>query len=413
MPKAKIYAFPKSTKERKKILKKEQDFRLYLIRFLKKCCFVVGLLLAVFTVIDNYESLTEQNLKNFMSYLSVSSEQLEENLSEIPFEVAEYHIVETYGGGIAVASPNNISLLNSGGYPYMSLHIPFKNIGIETTDDLVYVYNTNGTSVITCSALGQVGSLETDGNILSISASNAGFLTVTDEKGYKNTVHVYDEKGTEKFIWNTSDYYVVNADLSHNASDIAVNVLDFDNATNSVIGSVILLNTGENEIVGKFNLGDSVPMDIKFFDNGNIAVLTNNAFYVLDDNLEIEDSISFSNDNLACYDISKTNAVLAIKSEGQNQSSINIINSNGEIDTFPFSHNIIDIEIFKDGFAVLTSRYAKLFDLDMNDVWVREDIATAKNIVLSEDGTTYAIFKEHSEIILPLKTEGDSINDNN
>ncbi|MDP4132408.1 MAG: DUF5711 family protein [Bacillota bacterium] len=111
-------------------------------------------------------------------------------------------------------------------------------------------------------------SFKTKSNIKSGSVNENGYICIsTDEKGYKGVCKVYKPSGKELVTYTFGDKYVVDADISPNNRDVAINTIDI---TNGLIKDTIIFSNGSTGKYYKEVTTENIIASVRFYGSGKL-----------------------------------------------------------------------------------------------------------------------------------------------
>ncbi len=142
-------------------------------------------------------------------------------------------------------SAENIKIVNSSGKVEQDFNLPLSSPYLTSRGNYVLIADKGGRKAYLFHGAEQEMLFELPESIISASVNSKGCCVfVTKGESHKCSVSVLDQKGEEKFRWNSGGLYVLDADISDNSRDIAVSAL---NTSSGVLSSNIILFSIDKE----------------------------------------------------------------------------------------------------------------------------------------------------------------------
>jgi hypothetical protein len=132
-------------------------------------------------------------------------------------------------------------------------------------------YQQNGRSLKLCRGGEERTSIETEFPLLSASVNSRGDITaITEDSGHKSRVTVYRKDGTAIYRWHSGADLATGAAMHGSVNELAVCTLSLAHTT--PYAYLELFNTGATEPIFKLDLGERIPIFVKFAEENLMVV---------------------------------------------------------------------------------------------------------------------------------------------
>ncbi|MBE7025573.1 MAG: hypothetical protein E7408_05910 [Ruminococcaceae bacterium] len=184
--------------------------------------------------------------------------------TQLELDTSFEYIAQKYNGGVAVFGKEGLTGITNGG------RIGWK-IDFAVTDPIL---SCNGRYVLAAERGGKrlvlsVGGkvqqdMEMDSKIISATVNSKGvFAVVTEERGYKGRVKVYNAKGKELYAWHSAEQNILGIALSEDSKQMAISVVNMTDLSRLCT-------------VMQFNLDETTPRTLTVGDENLVANLIYN-----------------------------------------------------------------------------------------------------------------------------------------
>ncbi len=311
------------------------------------------------------------------------------------YENGSDQVFDLMGNCLAVSSTTGLQLLDSYGYTLSRQVFTMKNPALSAGDKHCVFYDIGGTALRLYSD-GEIISLDTSDNIISVSMNKAGYFAVTAEKsGYKGSVTVYDPGGNPVYRWDSGTGYTVDAALSPDSSSLAVLCLEPG-------GSIVhLFKLNVDSEAASVSIPDELAFKVVYSGNNSFCTLSEDAlrFWSADGNAE--ESMLFASDYLIDFSLSDSLCVVAL-SKYVSGSSVNYTSFSPEgktLGTATLEYPPLSLSQCKQKLLVLGNGTAVIFSRDQSVSAEAEVPVGYSDAVYLPDGDILLLSSYHAEKI--------------
>jgi dipeptidyl aminopeptidase/acylaminoacyl peptidase len=138
---------------------------------------------------------------------------------------------------------------------------------------------------------------------------NGYYAFVTEEKGFKSQVIVYDNKGNELYKWHSADDYITDVSISDDNTKMVVTA--FTNDENKIKSSVMVFSFTDNKPVAKIEEKDNLIISAAFSGKNKINIVGDKKCGVYNLDLVNLWEDTYDTKQLFTYDISSDNIIIA------------------------------------------------------------------------------------------------------
>jgi len=130
-----------------------------------------------------------------------------------------------YNGGVAVCGKNSIVGINNGGRKAWEVEFSATVPILSCNGRYVLAAEQGGRKLLLLSGGRVRYEMETREEIITASVNSKGvFAVVSEERGYKGCVRVYNSKGNELYAWHSAEQNILTAAVSEDSKKLAVSV---------------------------------------------------------------------------------------------------------------------------------------------------------------------------------------------
>lgn len=405
-----IVEFPRSKKERRRILRENEDRRVRICTTLRT---VFGWLLVVSVflfMLGNYRLFRPSSIKSAAEYAIAGLKQRQGDMSSINFENGSFIDAELFGSGIAYLSNDSLYLCRAGRTPSMQKNLGFSSPVLETAGDYVLCYDRGATGVSLTNSLATLADVTVTSPIVSGNLCKTGnFTIVTDENGYRTAAAVYDKSGKEVFKWNSSEYYIVSAVLSADGKTLCT--LSFQQNGVSLETYVTFFSVAKGEKINECILPDSLGMSISCMSNGTVVAFCDNGLFLVDQKGNIKNSVAYNAKDILAFASENDMFALALRPySGTARSEVYIVRSNGKLlGPFYANEEPSSLSISKSGIAALTASGIVVYSQDLEPRWQNSEAIGARNILFTDDDVVYTMFSKNARLFTASSERSEDI----
>lgn len=391
-----IIRFPSSRKERRRLLRESKDLRVRLTALLRSVC---GWLLVICTalfLLSNYQLFTPTSIRSLAEYAVAGFKQHEGDITTINYENGTFSDAALFEAGIAYADNDSLFLARPGSVTTMKHTLGYSSPVVETSDDYVLVYDRGGMQAVLTNSATAVAELSLDSAIITGSIGQDGcFVLVTDEQGYRTAVAVYDTSGKEVFKYQSSEYYIVSADLSPDGKTLAA--LAFRQDGVALNSHVLFYDVSSGSLDADVTLEDTLGMALCYSGN-TAAVLCDDGLYMIDRGGEAEHTLTVASSDLISLTAHDNTLAIATRSYSGARSDLYTIRSGTLSGPYALSEEPSALAISAAGTAVLSASGVTVYDTSFTPQWRNTEAVGARRVLMTDDGTVCALYTKNARL---------------
>ncbi len=404
-----IIRFPSSRKERRRLLRESKDPRVRLTALLRSVC---GWLLVVCTVLfllSNYRLFTPTSIRSLAEYAVAGFRQHEGDITTINYENGTFSDAALLEAGIAYADNDSLFLARPGSVTTMKHTLGYSSPVVETSDDYVLVYDRGGMQAVLANSATAVAELSLDSAIITGSmGQNGRFVLVTDEQGYRTAVAVYDTSGKEVFKYQSSEYYIVSADLSPDGKTLAALAFRQDGVT--LNSHVLFYDVSSGSLDADVTLEDTLGMALCYSGN-TAAVLCDDGLYMIDRGGEAEHTLIVASSDLISLTAHDNMLAIATRSYSGARSDLYTIRGGTLSGPYALSEEPSALAISAAGTAVLSASGVTVYDTSFAPQWRNTEAVGARRVLMTNDGTVCALYTKNARLFTARSEHSEEVTD--
>lgn len=404
-----IIRFPSSRKERRRLLRESKDPRVRLTALLRSVC---GWLLVVCTVLfllSNYRLFTPTSIRSLAEYAVAGFRQHEGDITTINYENGTFSDAALFEAGIAYADNDSLFLARPGSVTTMKHTLGYSSPVVETSDDYVLVYDRGGMQAVLANSATAVAELSLDSAIITGSmGQNGRFVLVTDEQGYRTAVAVYDTSGKEVFKYQSSEYYIVSADLSPDGKTLAALAFRQDGVT--LNSHVLFYDVSSGSLDADVTLEDTLGMALCYSGN-TAAVLCDDGLYMIDRGGEAEHTLTVASSDLISLTAHDNMLAIATRSYSGARSDLYTIRGGTLSGPYALSEEPSALAISAAGTAVLSASGVTVYDTSFAPRWRNTEAVGARRVLMTNDGTVCALYTKNARLFTARSEHSEEVTD--
>lgn len=316
-----------------------------------KYAVVVVLALVFFVLIWHFfinQKMCSQDTSNFPISLSGDS-VIDFQKNETGFAVLTNKQLDFYSlSGIKLRTVNNTATLPV----------------INSCDDKTLLYEQGGTGYsVEKGNSTLVKNVVENKIILGKVAKNGNVVLVTEDDKYACSLVVYDKSSNQIFKWNSAENIITDFCFTDSGDGCMVATMGAKDGVTK--GTVYGLNFTNNKELFKINIGDCIPLAIKF-DRGGVNIVCENKLVIADAKGSLLKEKPYA-DRLVKYILTKNNYVVMLFCE-ESRSMVNIVVYDGfgeEIAHAQFKEKIRNIDSDGRNIVVLTDDSVVCCDMQL------------------------------------------------
>ena len=251
----------------------------------------------------------------------------DEHGSEIYFEANKSSVFGTFEDGIAIVSSLGVSYYTKDGDAAVDELIAMSNPALTCGKDRAIAYDIDGNDIVIFSGKEVLKTIKTDKNIISASMNKNGWWALaTQEEGYRGSLTAYNSDSSGVYKWSSGEGYLYKGEISPSNNIMAAVTYDGSGSR------VVLMDLGSENSQREFRVDGEVILDIDFISANRLAVISENAVYIID--MQGAETASYSYDGryLKCYSTGGNNFIALYLQDYQigTTGCIAVINYSGE-----------------------------------------------------------------------------------
>ena len=208
---------------------------------------------------------------------------------EYVFDAGSGQVFASAGQGLAVANSTGFELLSPDGSVAASKLLQMDSPTIAACDSYAVFYDLGGTNIAAADFEGMIRELSVEGNILSVTVSTGGYMTITTEAtGYRAMVTVCNAELDPVYKWYSSSAWVISAHVSPDNRKLAV-------LSYTASGSEVrLFSLSQENQLAAFSVADKVLLDVHWFSPDQLCAYTTEQVFFFNDDGQWLDTYSFA-----------------------------------------------------------------------------------------------------------------------
>lgn len=358
------------------------------LRKFKKILWLFFISYVVFYFAHNFREYSLESLERSLTYISLANddEQISDNISVVIERTTSYDIFQN---GFVTLDRDVLTYINAASRVDVEIPYAYQNPEIAVGDNQIITFDRQGYEFSASNSFGETFTGQTSSKILDVSISPSDYYAIiTDEASYISAITVYNASNSEVFKWSTSSYNVVSARISDNGDKMVALCIHQEDAV--MVSTLILFDISKKEILHQVEFDDQLPIDVSFFDNGNISVIFNGQICVLSNNLET--IYSKEAINLHAYNIENGHNILYAVDDGIGY-TVTVVSSAGEeVAQSQIDMTIKAYVVSNDAIYILTADYVYKYDLELNQAG---QIYTESNIIgIIYENALYGVYAD-------------------
>ncbi len=285
-----------------------------LMKKIKYAIIILLVFMILFFLVGYRNDITLENIRYLLKYVDISPAAIgSEKAQVIRLDTESDATYGVFRSDLVVLSRNGLKTYGMNGKEGISAGVSLNSPAFSAADKYFAVYDLGENYFALYNSFSKIYEETTAYPVWKVSISNDGdFLVITAEEGYRSALKVYNSDFENKMNWYTADKYIVSADI-HGKRDVVIAAgCVQNNAQGDFLSSVSVLHDGSDKVEASVEYPSELFLDLKFFDNGNLCVLTDCAVRILDMKLKELEKITFSSDSLRMMDVGESYAALVL-----------------------------------------------------------------------------------------------------
>ncbi len=368
----------------------DYEKRASFLRKIKYLTVAVLVLVFLFFLVGYREDITVENIRYLLKYVDISPAPIgSKEAQEIALDTESDATLELFRSDLVVLSKHELKTYDMSSREGISASVSLTTPTISAGSKYFAIYDLGENYFALYNSFSKIYEETTSYPIWDVVVSNDGdFALITAEEGYRSALKVYNSNFENKMNWYTADKYIVGVDL-FGKRDRYIAACCVENSENGdFLSSLNILKDGSDKIEAYVEIPSELCLEVKFFDNGNVCVLTDTALRVYDLKGKELEKIKFNSESLRMLDVGEEYAALVL-----NENSVGTVHrmiivsedGNNVMDTFVNS-DIRDLCVEKDSALLLGAQTLISVDIPREKISEHSaDKSYSKILALSED----------------------------
>lgn len=281
------------------------------------------MLLAVYiavSVLTNAELLSADNLIYFTKDLSSSFAQQEsEARQSMVFAADEQNEQVLYRNGLAVLGSQKLTVFTASGRESHAHALTYRTPRLVSSGRYLVAYDLGGRELSLYNSFTCVKTIKTENNIRSVAACNQGYYAVvTDGTEYASEVLLYNENHRMTNRYRLKEYTLMAA---MRADGNQISLISVSTQGGRMQTHISQVSPGEETWGNSCVIKDVYPVACDYTEDGGLLLVTANAIYLLNSQLEIVNSCAFSSSEVLSFRADSQGCVLICRDSVYDTSS--------------------------------------------------------------------------------------------
>lgn len=317
-------------------------------------------------------------------------------LGELAVDSALGTQFSAYQGGVALLTGDEFRIYSSSGKQSFYRQVTMSTPILRTGGKVNLVFDRGGTSYFVVNNQKETLNKTLSLPIINAGVNEKGWCAITaQEKGYKCAVTVLNDKQQEVYYAYFSASYVTAAAVSNDGSYLVTGaVLQEDGL---YLTRLSLYDLSEPTPVQQIDLSDVTVLDLRFLENGNLVVLTEESLLIYSrngDTLELLQQTSFDGENLRAYSLEGGNFACVVLSRFKvgGQGRLVLMDGSGnETQPLTIEEQVVSMSASGTYIAVLTATDVQIYNKKLELVKSESQLTDVRKVLMRSDGTALLV----------------------
>ncbi|SHI22785.1 hypothetical protein SAMN02745823_03645 [Sporobacter termitidis DSM 10068] len=310
-------------------------------------------------------------------------------------------------GGFAVASTVGIQVFDAGGNKTFTEIYEMANPALSAAGKTGVAYDLGGTALKVFDTAGILGSMTTNGKIISASLNAGGWLALCTQEtgGYKASVSVYkpgayDYTKQPPFKWSSGKGgYILSAAVSPDNKSLAVLTLTSSGSR------IVFFSLDSTEEKASCALDGKLAMDLRFTDDSHVLAVGPEALVQIGTDGKNQVLADYTDKYLADYSMNGSDFTALVLSDYMvgGQGRLVTVDKNGKtLGTLETARKITSVSAQGNYLAVLYDDGLVIYDRNLKESARDDDTAGTVKTMMRSDGSALLI-TSHSASVFSFK----------
>lgn len=362
-----------------------------LIKIVRFCFLLLIVVLLLWTVYHFREELNIDNFIRFVSYLDTG--EVVESEAQFRFNTNPQNRFCAFKNGLAVLSPEGIIYVNPVGKEELSVKTAFSNPALQVNDKRLLAFDIGGKSLLMTSDYSVILNKTTDAAIINAQMNEKNWVAlITNDEGYKSGLTVYNDRQHEVFRWQTSENYLIDADVAPGCKYLAVCASRYSEG--EIVSSLVGFNLDSVEAMWQLDLGSVLAVSVNCLTDDRICVLTDSGLLFINRQGEIIERFNFDGMTLKFFS-DEGDGFLTLMFTRNRVGSMNLIMSMDYSGAIIAEHEtdeaISQLKANKESVVTLSSDGITVYTRELKQRGIYPDASACRDIAVGPDGRVFGI----------------------
>ena len=249
-----------------------------LITIVRFCFLILIVVLLLWMVYTFRDDLNIDNFMRFVSYLDGSDASPYDG--SFRYSSSPLNRFVAFKNGLAAASPDGLAYYNPLGRQEVEIKQAMGNPAVRVNDRRVLAYDIGGKAMLMSSDYSVIMNQMAEFPIINARLNEQNwFALVTSDDGYKAGLTVYNSRQAKVFRWQTSESYILDADLSPDSKRLAACAFRYQEG--EIVSKAVGFELNSDQAAWEFEI-PGMALSVNYLENNKIALLGEHALIMLD-----------------------------------------------------------------------------------------------------------------------------------
>lgn len=313
------------------------------------------------------------------------------------YEAGSNEVFAAAGNGLAIASGSGMQLLDSDGYTVTKQIFSLSAPAVAASGVNCAFYDVGGTTLRVADFGGTITNLDSPEPIISVSVNDNGWLAVvTEERGHKGLVTVYDAELSPVYMWHSGSAYVLSARISPDNKSMAALTVNAEG------GGVSIFSLSSEEPTAVFEARGELLIDLCYISQNRLCALSESRALFLDAKLEEQGSYDFAGRYLTDYNMDGNGfvALLLGKYRSGNAGTLVTLGQDGSLTgQLDIQRDLVSLSASGSRLLAYYSDELVLYSPELERQGSREDVVGLKGALLRDKGDCLLLSSYSAEVL--------------
>lgn len=263
------------------------------------CMMLLAVFLAV-TLMTDAKALSAENLIYFVKDLSTTiTEREQEARDTYVYSADENNVYSLYREGLVVLGKQKLTVFTATGREAYSYLLAFQHPALASSGRYLAAYDMGGSSVNLYNSFTCVKEITTDHALRTVALSDTGYYClVTAGSEYASEVLLYNDRHHMINRYRLKEY-TIGAQLKRDGSEVML--VSVATELGRMVTHIDFATPGKSEWAGSFEVKDAYPVACRYTEEGNISLLSTDAWYLFSREGKELNRYPFSSSEIVSY----------------------------------------------------------------------------------------------------------------